>query len=137
MSWLKNLFSGRRARESDWDPIESLQARFDNILDETRASEAASRFVDLRPESERNAERKAHSSLSSEDEKIARRMVSLIEQCQSLDDTAAQEMKTIGQQLCQNGGNDRMLLIAYRVQSLGRRVRDCELYWDGICGWMY
>jgi hypothetical protein len=136
MSWLKNLFSGRRARESDRDPIDALHARFENILEETRANEATG-FVDLRPESERNMERKAQSRLSAEDEEIAQRMVSLIQQCQSLDDAAAQEMKKIGEQICADGGNDRMLLIAYRVQALGRRVRDCELYWDGICGWMY
>jgi hypothetical protein len=113
VGWLKNLFGG------------------------SRASTAGSDLVDLRPESERKIERKAQSRVSPEDEEIARRMVSLIQQCQSLDDAAAQEMKKIGEQLCAHGGNERMLLIAYRVQALGRRVRDCELYWDGICGWMY
>jgi hypothetical protein len=113
MGWLRNLFAGNRASTADSD------------------------FVDLRPESERQIERKAQSRLSSEDEEIARRMVSLIQQCNSLDDEAAQEMKRIGRQLCDNGGHDRMVLIAYRVKALGRRVRDCELYWDGICGWMY
>jgi hypothetical protein len=91
----------------------------------------------MRPESERKVEQKAKSPLSAEDEEIARRMVSLIQQCESLDDAAHEEMKQIGRQLCENGGYDRMVLIAYRVQVLGRRVRDCELYWDGICGWMY
>ena len=137
MSWLKNLFTGKRADESDWDPIDHLQTKFNNILEETRASQASSGFVDLRPESERNAERKAQSSLSSEDEEIARRMVALIGECNSLNDSAAQEMKRIGEELCASGGNARMLLIAYRVKALGKRVRDCELYWDGICGWMY
>jgi len=113
MSWLRNLFGGRRASAVNSD------------------------FVDMRPESERKMESKAQSRLSAEDEQIARRMVSLIQQCKSLDDAAHEEMKQIGRQLCENGGNDRMLLIAYRVQALGRRVRDCELYWDGICSWMY
>lgn len=113
MSWLKKLFG----RSSDAEP--------------------APGFVDLRGERERKIEQRAKSSLSSEDEQLARRMVSLIQQCQSLDDAAAQEMKQIGEQICANGGNDRMLLVAYRVKALGRRVRDCELYWDGICGWMY
>lgn len=113
MGWLRNLFGGRRATATSSD------------------------FVDLRPESERKMEKQAHSRLLPEDEEIAQRMVSLIRQCQSLDDSAAQEMKRIGEQLCENGGYDRMVLVAYRVQALGRRVRDCELYWDGICGWMY
>jgi hypothetical protein len=113
MGWLKGLFGGKRSTETRSD------------------------FADLRPESERKIEHKAQSRLSAEDEQIARRMVSLIQQCESLDDAAHEEMKQIGRQLCENGGNDRMLLIAYRVQALGRRVRDCELYWDGICGWMY
>ena len=113
MGWLRNFFGGSRAAETGSD------------------------FVDLRPDSERKMERQAQSRLSAEDEEIARRMVLLIQQCKSLDDSAAQEMKRIGEQLCENGGYDRMVLIAYRVQALGRRVRDCELYWDGICGWMY
>ena len=113
MGWLRNLFGGSRATAGDPN------------------------FVDLRPESERQTQRRAKTGLSGEDEEIARRMVRLIQECGSLDDAAALEMKQIGHQLCENGGHERMVLIAYRVQALGRRVRDCELYWDGICGWMY
>ncbi|MFQ5752267.1 MAG: hypothetical protein ACE5HI_09745 [bacterium] len=114
MNWLKKLFGG--GRDKDFTP---------RVVD------------DLRDEKERNMERQAKSSLSGEDEQLARKMVSLIQQCNSLEDAAAKEMKKIGEYLCSNGGHDRMVLVAYRVQALGKRVRDCELYWDGICGWMY
>ena len=134
MGWLRNLFGRSRERASTYDSIDNSQKKWENILQETQAS---SGVVDMRPESERNAERQAQSHLSPEDEEIARRMVSLIQQCKSLDDAAHEEMKQIGTHLCENGGYDRMVLIAYRVKALGRRVRDCELYWDGICGWMY
>jgi hypothetical protein len=42
----------------------------------------------------------------------------------------------MGEQLCANGGNERMKRIAYRMQAFGGRSQDCEMYWVGLCGWM-
>jgi len=98
--------------------------------------------VDLRSDAERERERRAKSELSGEDEQLARKLVTLIGQAaaqygsDAYEATAA-EITQIGERLCANGGSDRMAQVAYRVQALGARVRDCELYRDGVCGWSY
>ena len=104
--------------------------------------------VDLRDENERSCEQRAQTALDSENETLAGRLMDLIIRQRALyntDRTAAdklqEEIQQIGQQLCENGGHNRMVLIAYRGAVLGRgrgvRVRDFEFHWDGICGWMY
>lgn len=100
--------------------------------------------VDLRPDKEREFEREAKQSLSEEDEQLAQNLLTLIREASSQYNVNKEahartcaEIKRIGEELCLNGGHDRMVRIAYRVQTLGARVRDLELHWDGICGWMY
>jgi hypothetical protein len=87
-------------------------------------------IVDLRPSSELRMERQAQSSIAEEDEKIARELLTLIQQ----DDS--DRIEKIGEYLCSNGGSDRMVLVAHHVAALGGSIREMELYWDGICGWM-
>ncbi len=96
-------------------------------------------------EKEEKLERRARRSLGGEDEQIARKLLSLIRQADSEYDVDQEafkktetEIKEIGKYLCSNGGSDRTLKIAYRVQALGASVRDLERYWgeDYICGWM-
>lgn len=128
MSWLERLF-GKRGSSSEApviDPLTGLTVH------------------DLRSTEEKDREQRARKPLSEEDEQFANKLVMLIRQADSqyssdrdaYERTAA-EIKEIGEHLCANGGRDRMALVAYRVQALGARVRDCELYWDGVCGWMY
>ncbi len=99
--------------------------------------------IDLRSADEQVMERQAGSALSGEDEETAQRLAQLskISNSQYSSDKAAYEktvaeFKSIGEKLCANGGDAHMKRVAYRVQALGGRVRDCEMYWDGICGWM-
>jgi hypothetical protein len=103
---------------------------------------------DLRGDDERQMEIEAKSSLGGEDEQIAQKLVELVQHYDVLytsDKAAAdrveQEIKSLGKQLCANGGDPRMKRIAYRVAALGAgkrvRIRDLELHWDGICGWEY
>jgi hypothetical protein len=47
------------------------------------------------------------------------------------------EIRKIGEHLCSNGGNDRMVEVANRVKALGGLIRELELHWDDICGWRY
>ena len=100
-------------------------------------------IVDLRSEKEKAFASRAASPLNIEDEEIAQKLAQLsklLEVQYSSDKTAYEntvsEFRRIGKQLCANGGDERMKLIAYRVQALGGRLRNCEQYWDGICGWM-
>jgi hypothetical protein len=107
------------------------------------ASALGMNVIDLRSAEEKNIQQRAGSALSSEDEDYARRLVGLFREMDMLfsSDKAAYdhkraEARQIGQFLGDHGGSDRMTLVAYRVQALGGRARDCEHAWDGICGWM-
>ena len=102
------------------------------------------RIVDLRSDKEREMESRAKLSLSNEDELLAQKLCKLIHQAHTKYSTnkdayekTISEIKEIGKYLCENGGSDRMVQVAYRVQALGARVRDCELFWEDICGWRY
>ena len=53
------------------------------------------------------------------------------------DREAVKEIKKIGKYLCSNGGEHRMLKVADQFLVLHKRIRSLELYWDGMCGWMY
>lgn len=46
------------------------------------------------------------------------------------------EIRRIGEQLCENGDDRKMQLVAYRFRALGGHARVLESYWKGICGWM-
>ena len=104
--------------------------------------------IDLRGKDALSMAREAKSPLSSEDEEFALKLVDLVQRYDALysgDRSSAevvqQEIKRIGEHLCADGGDARMQRIAYRVEALGVvkrvRIRDLELHWDGICGWMY
>lgn len=47
------------------------------------------------------------------------------------------EIRKLGEYLCSNGGNDRMVKIALQVKTIGGSSRSLELYWEGLCGWRY
>jgi len=79
-----------------------------------------------------------------EDEQLANKLVTLISQAISVyssDKKAYQktssEIKKIGEDICANGGSERMTKIAYQVQALGQGIRNLELHWQGICGWQF
>lgn len=104
--------------------------------------------VDLRGDDERRMEQQGRSSLGGEDEQLAGKLVGLVQRFDALytgdrvsADKVQEEIKAIGERLCSNGGDARMKRVAYRVATLGAaksvRIRDLELHWDGICGWMY
>lgn len=99
--------------------------------------------IDLRSEEEQAMASHAQSTLHVEDEEIAKKLVQLsrLSDIQYAADKAAYEktvaeFRRIGEQLCANGGDERMRSIAYRVEALGGRSQDCEMYWAGICGWI-
>lgn len=101
------------------------------------------KYIDMRPQKEKDLQAKAQYALSGEDEEYAHMLVRIFVESKSLfsTDKAAYEKKraearAIGQVLCDNGGDDRMTMVAYRVQALGGSTRDCEYAWDGIGGWM-
>lgn len=100
--------------------------------------------VDLRSEDERQIEKRAQSMLEIHNEKIAKELISLTAQLDPLynSNKAAfaelqEKITNIGMCLCQNGGSDRMKLIAYRVQALGGSIQDLEYHWQGLCGWEF
>ena len=101
------------------------------------------KYIDMRPQKEKDLQEKAQFLLAAEDEEYAHKLVRLFVESKALytTDKPAYEAKraearAIGQYLSDHGGDDRMTLIAYRVQALGGSTRDCENAWDGICGWM-
>ena len=83
----------------------------------------------------------AKKALYSEDEKLAKKMIALIEEVKNShyveDSEAFIHCQEIGNFLCSNGGHWRMVLVARRVEVLAGFLRECELVWDGICDWMY
>jgi hypothetical protein len=111
----------------------------------SRGSRSEIKIVDLRSDKEQEIERQAQSGQSEEDEQIALKLLSLIQQAvsESYTDKEASkktiaEINKIGKYLCSNGGKDRMVRIAYRVQALGGSARHLEVYWghEHICGWL-
>lgn len=89
----------------------------------------------------------AESALDPENESHAQTLIDLLGLYAGLRDSdpnAAdaidQEVQAIGRLLCNEGGSDRMKLIAFRVAALNpgnpyANVRSMESFWDGICGW--
>lgn len=89
----------------------------------------------------------AESALDPENESHAQALIDLLGRYAGLrgsDPNAAdaidQEVQAIGRLLCNEGGSDRMKLIAFRVAALNpgnpyANVRLMESFWDGICGW--
>ena len=89
----------------------------------------------------------AQSALDPDDESQVQTLTDLLGRYADLEDSdphAAQaieeKIQAIGQQLCQDGGSDRMKLIAFRIAALNEgnpyaNVRSMESFWDGICGW--
>mgnify|MGYP001122528509 CR=1 FL=1 len=100
-------------------------------------------FVDLRSEAERQLERNSTQPLDEADERQAQLLVSLLERMsfhatQGIDHTQlSKQARQIGEELCSQGGSQRMKKVAYRAQALGINVRLIEMVWDGICGWEY
>ena len=92
------------------------------------------KYYDARSKEEKNREKKAHNTLDIKNEQIAQRVLFLQRQKDTPENYL--ELKKIGNYLCSNGGSDRMALIAYRVEYLGGSSRQCELDWNGICGWL-
>jgi hypothetical protein len=100
-------------------------------------------YVDLRSAEERSMEDRGKRPLDGGDEAIAQNLAALVMRTDreyETDKTAYElttaEIRKIGEELCIAGGDNHMKQIAYRVAALGGRVRDLEMYWDGICGWM-
>jgi ribosomal protein L37E len=100
--------------------------------------------VDTQSGEEGDTEHLSKPGLSDDDEEFAIKLVALIRQANAEYSTnkdayekTRSKIRTIGKHLCENGGSERMKKVAYRVQALGARVRDCEFHWEGICGWMY
>jgi hypothetical protein len=89
---------------------------------------------------------RARSGLDPEDESHAQSLVDLIGRYAAYGpsgpeaDALTGEIRAIGRRLCEDGGKDRMKLIAFRVAVLGAgnpyaTVRTMESFWNGICGW--
>jgi hypothetical protein len=96
----------------------------------------------LRSEEEETVASRLQSTLDVEDEEIAKKLAQLskLSDIQYATDRAAYEktiaeFRKIGEQLCANGGDERMRRIALRAETFGGRKQDCEMYWAGICGW--
>ena len=93
-------------------------------------------------EEEETVASRLQSTLDVEDEEIAKKLAQLskLSDIQYATDRAAYEktiaeFRKIGEQLCANGGDERMRRVALRVEVFGGRTQDCEMYWAGICGW--
>lgn len=99
--------------------------------------------VDLRSEANRQREVRARQPLDPDDEALARQLMQLAFNLQGLKsgtephDEVCQMIRAIGEQICANGGSDRMDLICYRVAQLGAPSRYVRINWSGICGWQY
>jgi hypothetical protein len=98
-------------------------------------------YVDMRSETERQIELRAKSPLGEVDERTAERLLALTYLQNTLRygtpewKRNREELRAIGTALFEQGGNDRMTLLAYRAACLG--VRPCDLLWawDGIGRW--
>ena len=90
---------------------------------------------------------RAQSALDPADESYALTVVELLGRYADLYDSdpraadaIGSELRSVGRQLCDDGGSNRMKLIAHRVAALGHvnpyaKVRTMESFWNGICGW--
>lgn len=90
---------------------------------------------------------RSQAALEPEDESQAQRLIDLLGRYADLDssdpeaaDATKEEIQAIGRLLCEDGGSDRMKLIAFRVAALNpgnpyANVRTMESFWNGICGW--
>lgn len=90
---------------------------------------------------------RARAALEPEDESQAQALIDLIDRYAHLDDPDSKpanaiedEIRAVGRLLCEDGGSDRMKLVAFRVAALNpghpyANVRTMESFWDGICGW--
>ena len=107
-------------------------------------------YEDFRTEEEKEAEKRAQSPLDSEDEELAKRLVVLVRdaveiarsnpnyQSDPKHQKLEKDIQDIGEKCCNEGGNVKMHLILYRYKALGgHSSRIVELFWNGICGWMY
>ena len=128
MGWLERLLGKRKATSSD-RPLDRVTG---NLV------------LDLRSAEERQMEERAQSRLAEEDEQLAAKLVTLIGRAdeefkrdREAYDATFRDIAGIGEHLCAHGGTERMKLVAYRLQALGGSARQCEFYWDGICGWRY
>lgn len=89
----------------------------------------------------------AQSALDPDNESHAQSLIDLLGQYAGLDpsgpgaaDAIDEEIQAIGRRLCEDGGSNRMKLIAFRVAALNQgnayaTVRSMESFWNGICGW--
>ena len=97
--------------------------------------------VDLRDDVSRKAERRAQSSLSGNDEEIARRLITLLSKSSdgvfsNLPEEVQREIRDIGRGLSENSGFSRMQTVGYRVANLSDHGRLLEWGWNGIGEWM-
>ena len=99
--------------------------------------------IDMRSPQEKAREARALEPLDEADEKVARELAQLSLQIRPLKyatepyDEVAAQIRRIGEDLCANGGTDRMDLICYRVAALCRTSRYVRMNWDGVCGWQF
>ncbi len=95
--------------------------------------------IDLRDKDERNIEAATKYPLVAEDEDIAHRLLGLTQSELVGNRNESQVMhgkiRRIGEEICENGGDERMRRIAYRVKALGGSMSQLEYAWAGICGW--
>ncbi len=83
----------------------------------------------------------AKKPLIKEDEDFAKEMVALINAAKKSKDYLEDEKvnpraREIGKFLCRYGGHWRMVLVARRAEVLADCLRECEILWSHICGWM-
>ena len=99
--------------------------------------------IDLRSDEERAFEERGKSPLGGDDEAIAKKLLELSKRSDyefehdklAYDKTYA-EIRSIGQSLCDQGGDARMKTVGSRYAALGGRIRVLEMFWNRICGWM-
>lgn len=123
------------------------------------------KIIDLRSEDNRERETRALEPLEEKDEEIAQQLARFVSKAikhrkdysdallqaypeiKSLEERtlkfqlhpypqACQEIRKIGETLCDNGGTDRMDLICYRIQHLCGSSVEVRENWAGICGWV-
>jgi|ERR1022692_1414016 predicted component of type VI protein secretion system len=136
MGWLKDLFS---SREAPAPAAAKTQQSVKNVKDDLDW---------LNPQVQAQCRQRAQSPLGTEDERPALQLARLYRdydrvcnhrneqekaQCEQLTATAAE----LGRAICASGGPKRMLLVAFRAEKHGARMRTMELWWDGIGGWMF
>jgi hypothetical protein len=90
---------------------------------------------------------RAQSALDPEDEPHAQTLINLLDRYADLEhsdrgatDAIDSEIRALGRRLCEDGGSNRMKLIAFRVAAMNQgnayaTVRSMESFWNGICGW--